>query len=328
MGLVPFHFNEQGPEGGILQVFDIGREDIHVGIVFFDQHGNNGLSGAVADEAQADQGLVSGFVILVDVQFPDEIRQVVVLDAGHEFPGGGFLGVGENIHHGALFDDLSVFNDGHPVADFFHHVHLVGDHDDGDVEPFVDVPEQVQDAFRGLGIQGGSGFIAEQHFGIAGQGPGDAHPLFLAPGQLAGVVVRPVFQAHQVQQGFHFLLDGGFVQPLDFQREGNVAENRAAGQQVEMLEDHADVLPGLPQLFFTQGGHFLAVHDHLAAGGFFQHVDAPDQGAFAGPGKADDAEDLTFVDGQIDVFQGVQVAGRRMIDFVDVLQFYQGGSPP
>ena len=74
-----------------------------------------------------------------------------------------------------------------------------------------------------------------------------------------------------------------------------------------MLEDHADILPGFPQLFFSQGGHFLAVHDHFAAGGFFQHVDAADQGAFAGPGKADDPEDLAFIDGQVDILQGVQV---------------------
>ena len=68
-----------------------------------------------------------------------------------------------------------------------------------------------------------------------------------------------------------------------------------------MLEDHADVLPGFAQLFFAEGGHFLAVHENFAAGGALQHVDAAHQGGFAGTGQADDDGDFAFVDGQVDI---------------------------
>ena len=95
-----------------------------------------------------------------------------------------------------------------------------------------------------------------------------------------------------------------------------------------MLENHADVLPGFPQFHRAHGRNVLAVHNHLAAGGFLQPVDAADQGAFAGPGQTDDAENFTFINRQVDIFQGVQVPGARVIDLVNVLQLYHKICPP
>ena len=55
------------------------------------------------------------------------------------------LGVGKNFLHRALFHDHTAVQDGHTVADLFHHAHLVGDDHYGDAQLLVDVLDQGQD---------------------------------------------------------------------------------------------------------------------------------------------------------------------------------------
>ena len=44
------------------------------------------------------------------------------------------------------------------------HLHLVRNHDDGQIHAFIDVLQQIQDGFGCLWIQCGSSFITEQYF--------------------------------------------------------------------------------------------------------------------------------------------------------------------
>jgi len=60
----------------------------------------------------------------------------------------------------------------------------MGDDDNGDAKPFVDVLEQGEDAFGCGRVQGAGCFIAQDDLGIVGQGPGDGNTLFLSPGKL------------------------------------------------------------------------------------------------------------------------------------------------
>ena len=78
--------------------------------------------------------------------------------------------------------------------------HLVGDDHHGDPKLLVQVLQQGQDGGGGGGIQGGGGFVTQQGLGVRGQGPGDGHPLLLSAGELGGIGIRFLPQAHQVQQ--------------------------------------------------------------------------------------------------------------------------------
>ena len=69
-----------------------------------------------------------------------------------------------------------------------------------------------------------------------------------------------------------------------------------------MLENHADVFAFGPQLAVGHGRQFFVVNDDFAARRFFQHVDAADEGRFAGAALADYAKDFAVVDGQRDPF--------------------------
>jgi len=61
-----------------------------------------------------------------------------------------------------LLDDAALIQHHHPVAEIAHHRHFVGDQHDGQTELLIDIAQQRQDLARGLRIEGGGGFVAEQ----------------------------------------------------------------------------------------------------------------------------------------------------------------------
>ena len=101
----------------------------------------------------------------------------------------------------------------------------------------------------------------------------------------------------------------------------HVAKHRPGGHQIEVLEDHADLPAGQPQLLGGKSGHLLAVYDHRAVGGPFQQIDAPDQGRLAGTGKTDDAEDLAVLDRQRHIPHGPDhlLAGAKVFGYMGKL---------
>ena len=103
------------------------------------------------------------------------------------------------------------------------------------------------------------------------------------------------------------------------ERVGDVASHRTGPEQVELLEDHADVPADSAPVPLGQGGDLLFADVHLSARRRFQPVDQPDQGALARAGVADDAEHLTLGDLEADIVQGhhpgaVAAPGERLGD--------------
>ncbi|SCE18127.1 hypothetical protein GA0115245_12477 [Streptomyces sp. di188] len=170
------------------------------------------------------------------------------------------------------------------------------------------------------GVQGAGGLVGEQHLGVAGEGAGDADALLLTAGELGRVGLGLVGQADEVEQLQR--LAGTFLPALaeDFQRQFDVVLDGARGQQVEVLEHHADAaarpaeLPAGAGAAAGERGEVLAGHGHGARGGTLQQVDAADEGGLAGAGLADDAVDLAFADVQVDAVQGGDLAAARAVD--------------
>ena len=106
-----------------------------------------------------------------------------------ELPGDRLLWPGEHVEHRAFFDDAAVFHHRYAVADFAHHVHLVGDQHDGQFQLAVDVQQQVENGVGGLRIERRGGLVAQQHARVIGQRAGDADALFLAAAELRRVGV-------------------------------------------------------------------------------------------------------------------------------------------
>ena len=180
-------------------------------------------------------------------------------------------------------------------ADLADDGHFMGDHHDGDAQPPVDVLQKRQDRLGGHGIQRAGGLVAEQHLRIGGQGAGDGHALLLAAGELRGIGVRLVRQAHDLQQLLHApvgLLPRHMGQ---LQRIAHVLRHGGLHQQVELLKDHAHALAQLPQLPRVHVEDVLPVHQNPPGCGRLQPVHAADQRGLARAAQADDAEDLALL---------------------------------
>ena len=116
-----------------------------------------------------------------------------------------------------------------------------------------------------------------------------------------------------------------FVQAADLDRaERDVLEHGLVGEQVERLEDHADVgsaagpAPCLPPAAACRRLRSLPELDRL------EPVDRPAQRRLARAGRADHDDDLAVVNRQVDVLEDVQVT-EVLVDLLEHDQRFAGG---
>ena len=74
------------------------------------------------------------------------------------------------------------------------------------------------------------------------EGAGDGDALPLAAGELVGQVIEAMAELHQFEQLAGALVDVAARQPFEVQRQGDVLDAGQAGEQVEELEDEADLV--------------------------------------------------------------------------------------
>ena len=96
-----------------------------------------------------------------------------------------------------------------------------------------------------LGVERRGGLVEEHQRRLHRQRPGDRDPLLLAAREGAGVLVGALGEPDPLEQGQRLLAGLGLVAALDEDRRlHDVLERGAVREQVEPLEDHADVAPG------------------------------------------------------------------------------------
>ncbi len=198
----------------------------------------------------------------------------------------------------------------------------MGDDDHGHVDG-GEAADDLEDFTGELGVEGGGGFVEEEDVGLQGQGAGDGDALLLASGELEGIGVGLLGEAHLVQQGHRDRagLVGGTFEDVDL-RLGDVAENGKMRKKVEILEDEAhaeaDAAEGVLFGVDAVADHGVLADEDGPAGDLFQVGDAAQEGGLAAAGGADDGHDVAFVDGEGDVAQDREVAeGFRQVPHID-----------
>jgi hypothetical protein len=121
---------------------------------------------------------------------------------------------------------------------------LVVGHDDqrGAALPHQ-VGQQPHHGLAVLGVQRGRRLVGEQEHRPRGQGPGHGHALALPGAQLRRPQLGPVRQAHMLQGRGRL---GRCLPPRQAahgQRQAHVVHRGQRGEEVERLEDEADVRP-------------------------------------------------------------------------------------
>ena len=287
-----------------------------------DAHGHAGLQGQVGDDGLVDGGAVEDDADHGHAGVDVRLLGVVAHIAEQAATGLG-AGVGEHIVDAALLGHGAAVEDGHMGADLTDDGHLVGDDDDGDAQPAVDVLQQGQDGLGGHGVEGAGGLVAEQHLGVAGEGAGDGDALLLTAGELRGVVVGLVGQSDDLEQLLHALV--GLCAGHAGQLEGvaHIAGDGLLHQQIELLKDHGDLLAQLAQLLAVHFEDAFAVDEDIAGGRGFEAVHAADQRGLASAAEADDAEDFALLDLQADVFDGVELLAVGVEGLADIFKLEQ-----
>src|SRR5919106_6802068 len=200
------------------------------------------------------------------------------------------------VHPPALVaHDLAAVQLDHPPSHRVDDVLVVGGHDHGRAGA-VDAVEQLHDANAGGRIEVARGLVAEQDPRAVDERPGHRDTLLLATRELVRVGVELVAQTHELDD----LRDGAVDQRPrladDLQREADVLEGGLAGQQLEVLEDAAQLTaqrrhPPVPQI-----PQPLACDDDVTGVRFLVLDEQLDEGALARAGGANEKHELALGD--------------------------------
>ena len=150
-----------------------------------------------------------------------------------------------------LHDDAAV-HEGDAVRGFLGEADLVG-HDHHGHALVGQLLHDVQHLSHQLRVEGRGRLVEEHQLRLHGEGPGYRDPLLLAAGQLRRIDVELLRETDLAQQllgvGFRLLLVG-LLDPDG--RLHHVLDGRQMREQVEPLEDHADLR--------TLAGHITGMH--------------------------------------------------------------------
>jgi hypothetical protein len=241
----------------------------------------------------------------------------------------------------AVEDDLAGAQTDDPVGEIDGQLHLVQGGDDGEVILGGDLPQQVDDVAGRYRVEGGDRLIGEQHLRVLHECAGDRDPLLLTAGERVGALVGAVGQTDPVEFLEGFAADGLRVHHQGDARSAQRSERPGAdvlehghrADEVEGLEDDADVAAHGLQLRSAQPVHVLTEDAHPPRGGAVQSVDMAQEGGFAGAGEAEEDADSAGAKPEVDVVEAEDSAAevlRHMveldgIDGVDLLLQFRCG---
>ena len=194
---------------------------------------------------------------------------------------------------------------------------VVGDQHQGGAAFLVELEQQVADALAGVAVEVAGGLVGEQHVGFGGEGAGDGDALLLATGELARVVPQALAEADAIEQ-----VAGAFAgvrAAFELQRQHDVLQGIEAVEQLERLEDEADVLGAhAGTLVLVEVGEGVAGQADVAGTGQIEPGEQAEEGGFAGAGTADDGQAVALGQVQIQVVEDGQLAFRAGNHFAKV----------
>ncbi len=198
-----------------------------------------------------------------------------------------------------------------------HGLHLIVGHvDDGGVELLVQLGDLDTHLDPQGGVEVGERLVKQEHLGLLHNGAADGHPLALTAGEGLGLALEQWLETEDLGGAHHPLVDVLLVHLLELEAEGHVLVDVHVRIEGVGLEHHAHVA-----LYRRHVVHVATADGQLAAGDVFQTRDHPQQSGFAAAGGADEDDELPFLDGEVDIAQGVLVDSRIVI-FANVVEYY------
>ena len=212
---------------------------------------------------------------------------------------------------GAVLHHPALAHHGQEVAHLRGHAQVVRDEQHRQVQPRLDLVEQLQHLGLHRHVQRRHGLVGHQQLGVHHQRAGDAQPLALAAAELVRVTFhRTGVHAHQLQQAAglvqrlvapHAVVARAFDHGLG---HGAPRVERA----VRVLEDDLHAAAQRAQRAGGQPGDVVTAELDLTGGGVDQAHHATRHGALARAGFTHDAQRLALADLEVHVLRGVHRA--------------------
>src|ERR687895_436071 len=194
---------------------------------------------------------------------------------------------------------------------------VVRDHHDRLPELVHRLAQHPQHLLARLRVEVAGGLVGEYHGRLRYQRPGHRHALLLAAGQLGRAVREAVGQPNRLHEAPQPLGVG----PLagDREREHDVLLRREDRQEVEELEDEAELVAAQPgQVAVVQLGDLDAVEDDRAARRAVESGEDVHQRRLAGPGRAHDGAVATALEIDADTGESIYRGGALAVAAADV----------
>ena len=181
-----------------------------------------------------------------------------------------------------------------PVSQEDRLLDAVGDVDHGLAGVLPQADQLSLEDGPGLGIQGAEGLIHEEDLRIVREGPGNAHPLLHAAGELVGIGIGKLRQAHLPDPVAGRLPPFCPGNATHFQAERHIVQDRLPGEDGIFLKD--DVLER----------HLLTPREKVDPAGTRRDEppEDPEKGRFPAAGGTHDADEFPFLHAKGEVAQG------------------------
>ena len=172
-----------------------------------------------------------------------------------------------------------------------------------------------------MGVHAGGRLVQQQQFGIRRQCPDNLQPALCAVGQTAGLLIRQILHSEDIQELHRPFVLVFFLFPvprktqnsrkhivpdLVVKADPHVFFHRHFIKEADVLEGAGNAEPG--GLNNAHTVQVLAVHQHRSGSGFVYFGQQVKHGCLAHAVGADQAGDLGFHDGQIEIVHSLQAA--------------------
>lgn len=185
----------------------------------------------------------------------------------------------------------------------------MGDEEDGHGLFDPEGAEVVVEAVSSELVEGAEGFVEEEEARICDEGAGEGGAHSHAAGELGGIAEDGVFEA-DVGEGFAGDLAAfGGGEAGELEGEGDVIEDAAPREEVSILEDEGD---GGARGVLRVGGGLDG-----SEGGAVEAGDKAEESGFAAAGGAEEGDEGSFGDVEVDAADGGDAAWEDFVDALD-----------
>ena len=203
-------------------------------------------------------------------------------------------------------DDVPLLHGHHPPGQHIDDLPVMGDQNDRRAQ-FIDLLEQGYHIVAVDQIEVPGRLIGKDDAGPVDERTGDGEALFLAARELVREVRRLLGQSHDIQDLGHVIGDAALRSADHFEREGDVLERGAIGEELEILENGADLPAQERDVVARDGSQVDAVDEDQSIGRRLLAGQQTQERGLAGACRPDDGNELAILDGEVDLVEGNEI---------------------